>query len=215
MPKNIEMDHITIIVPEGKGKEVLQLAKKKGLANGTVSKGLGTANKELLKKVEDSEDKVKAKDIVSLVAATDLAEIFLKLVAEEFGFGKPGHGIGYAVNVNDVHAQGLDNMDRAEDATEVQVITAIIRHGDADKVMESAREAGARGGTLIENTDESNPELSLFSKGTVGNDEVVIILTKQESVAPIMDAIRQETGMDKTTGIMYVQNVHFAHGLKK
>ncbi|MFB0958409.1 hypothetical protein NQU17_05595 [Clostridiaceae bacterium HFYG-1003] len=213
MPKNVELDHITIIVPQGQGEEVLKMAKQKGIMNGTVSKGLGTANQLLMKEFEKHG---RVRDFVSLVAATDLAEIFLKKVAEEFGIGKPAHGIAYAVNVNEVYAERLSNV-KTEDRNEsdVQVITAIFRNGNADRVMDAARAAGATGGTILEDQSTVDPEMSLFSKGTNGNDEIVLIIARKEKAGDIMDAIRNNTGLDRTTGVIYVQDAHFVYGLKK
>ncbi len=213
MPKNVELDHMTIIVPQGQGAEVLKMAKQKGIVNGTVSRGLGTANKELMKQFEEQG---RVRDFVSLIASTDLAEIFLQKVAETFGLGKPGHGIAYSVNVNEVYAPRLSNMDKEDrNQSDVQVITAIFRNGNADKVMNAARAAGATGGTILENLSDVDPESSLFSKGTEGNDEIVLVITKKETAPAIVDAIRSNTGLDRNTGLVYVQDVHFVYGLKK
>ncbi|PKK39271.1 hypothetical protein ABB02_01503 [Clostridiaceae bacterium JG1575] len=213
MPTNIEMDHITIIVPQGKGEDVLRTAKQKGIPNGTVSQGYGTANEQQMK---ESEAHGLVRDIVSIVAATDMAEIFLKKIAEELGLGKPGHGIAYAVNVNDLYTERLENMDDASrNESEVQVITSIIRHGHSESIMDAARSAGARGGTLLRDKAGMDPESSLFSKGTEGDDEIVLIISRKETVKPIMEAIRERSGMDAKTGVMYVQDAHFVYGLKK
>ena len=212
MPTNVELDHITIIVPQGQGEEVLRLAKQKGIANGSVNKGLGTANQELLKEFEKQG---RIRDFVSLVASTDLAEIFLKQVADAMGIGKPGHGIAYAVNVNEVYTERLDNVNSENrNEAEVQVITAIFRHGNAEKVMNAARAAGATGGTILQNQEAIDPEMSLFSKGTEGNDEIVLIIARKECAGNIMTAIRHNTGLDRTTGVVYVQDAHFVYGLK-
>ena len=213
MPKKLELDHMTIIVPKGQGEEVLKLAKQKGIAIGTISKGLCTANKELLKELKE---KGLGRDFVSLIASTDLAEIFLKEIAEHFGFGKPGRGIAYSVNVNDVYAPGLSHVrQKNHEASDVQVITAIIRHGSAETVMNSARSAGATGGTILENEADINPDASLFSKGTEGNDEIVLVIASKETAPAIMDALINSAGIDPTTGVIYIQDVHFVYGLKK
>lgn len=213
MAKNIEMDHITIIVPQGKGQEVLKLAKQKGIANGTVSKGFGTANRELYSELEKIG---KTRDFVSVLAATDMAEIFLAKLNEEFQFSKPGHGIAYAVNINDVYTEGLTQMEKdGKDPSEYQVITAIIRNGHADSIMDAARSAGATGGTVLDDSNIVAPDRSLFSKDTEGNDDIVLIISKQENTQAIMDAVRGNTGLDRETGLIYVQDAHFVYGVKK
>lgn len=212
MPTNVELDHITIILPQGMGEEVLKMAKQKGIANGTVSKGLGTANKDLMKEFEKHG---RVRDFVSLVASTDLAEIFLKKLNEDLGFSQPGHGIAYAVNVNEVYADRLKNRNVEERTqSDVQVITSIIRHGNAETVMNAARAAGATGGTILQDSQTIDPDMSLFSKGTEGNDEIVLIIARKECADGIIDAIRNNTGLDQSSGMVYVQDAHFVYGLK-
>ena len=212
MPTNVELDHITIILPQGMGEEVLKMAKQKGIANGTVSKGLGTANKDLMKEFEKHG---RVRDFVSLVASTDLAEIFLKKLNEDLGFSTPGHGIAYAVNVNEVYADRLKNRNVEERTqSDVQVITSIIRHGNAETVMNAARAAGATGGTILQDSQTIDPDMSLFSKGTEGNDEIVLIIARKECADGIIDAIRNNTGLDQSSGMVYVQDAHFVYGLK-
>lgn len=216
MPRKVEIDHITIICPEGTGKDMLAIAKQKGIINGIVHRGFGTASKELLDKVPDEANRSKTKDIVSLVAATDLAEIFLNKLDEAHDFTKEGHGIAYAVDVDDVYSPRLENLEReVEDMADIQIITAIVKHGTADDLMKAARGAGARGGTLLESTEDAKPELSLFSKDTEGNDDVVLIIARKDNVSDIITAIKQDSLIDETSGMVYVQDCHFVHGLKK
>ncbi len=207
--KKIAMDHVTIIVPLGRGKDVLALAKMKGIPSGTVSVGTGTANKELLAKLESHDLK---RDVVSLVTATDLAEIFLKELYEKFSLGKPGHGIAYSTNINEVYTEFMGNVDSLErNKGEFEVITAIIRNGTADTLMEAARGAGARGGTILE-PSEMEAANSLFSKDTEGSDDVVIIIARDETVRPIMEAINN--ALDSKKALIYLQDAHFVYGLK-
>ncbi len=211
MPKDIEMDHISIIVPKGKGADVIKLARRKGITGGTVSLAMGTASSEYLQKLTNQDLK---REIVSLVTPTDMAEILLNLAAEEFGFGKPGCGIGYATNVNKVYGESINDVnshDREE--SEIQIITAIIGSGKAEEVMKAARSAGASGGTLVHNPDDDPDLASLFSKDE-GTDEVVLILSRKACVRGIMDAVREHAGLGPDKGIIYCQDAHFVHGLK-
>lgn len=213
MPRNVEMDHITVIVPKGQGQAVLKLAKQKGIINGSISKAYGTSNKELSSELEQTE---MIRDLVSLVAATDLAEIFLRMLNADYDFAKRGHGIAYAVNVNEVYAEGLRNTEFEERApSEFQAITAIFRNGQADPVMAAARAAGATGGTVLEDASALDSDASLFSKGTAGSDEIILIITKKDKAQAIMEAIRENSGLDPASGLVYVQDAHFVYGLKK
>ena len=101
------------------------------------------------------------------------------------------------------------------EASDVQVITAIIRHGSAETVMNAARSAGATGGTILENEADINPDASLFSKGTEGNDEIVLVIASKETAPAIMDALINSAGIDPNAGVIYIQDVYFVYGLKK
>lgn len=208
--KRIEMDHVTIVVPVGSGKKVLELAKLKGITGGTVNVGIGTANKELLEKLED---KNLHRDVVSLVTATDLAEIFLKELSSKFSLGKPGHGIAWATNVNDVYTDAINNVDdENREKADIQVITAIIKNGTADIIMDAARSAGARGGTVLEPSDIDSGT-NIFSKESNEVYDVVIIIARKDTVEPIMEAINF-ANKDKTKAVVYLQDAHFVYGLK-
>lgn len=207
--KKIEMDHVTIVVPEGKGKSILELAKLKGIPSGTVTVGHGTANKELLQQFDNKDIR---RDIVSLVMATDLASIFLKELSEKYSLGKPGHGVAWATNINDVYTEAINNLDdENRERGEFQVITAIIKNNTAEELMDAARGAGATGGTILAPSEEFSA--SLFSKETKGNDDVVIIISKNELVESIMEAIRN-TSLDNTKALVYLQDAHFVYGVK-
>ncbi|GEM_PF-6484468 len=211
MPREIEMDHITVIVPSGRGSDVLKLAKRKGIAGGTVNMGIGTASSELLKNLTN---KNLERDIVSLLAPTDMAEIFLNLAKEELELGKIGSGIGYATNVNKVYGDSLKDInDEDREESEIQVITGIIKTGKSKDVMDAARKAGARGGTIISNSDDDPQLATLFSKDE-GIDEVILIIAKKDSVRNIMEAIKSNAGLESDKGIIYCQDAHFVHGLK-
>ncbi|MFB0918714.1 MAG: hypothetical protein QMB63_06565 [Clostridiaceae bacterium] len=211
MPREIEMDHITVIVPSGKGSDVLKLAKRKGIAGGTVNVGIGTASSELLKNLVN---KNLERDIVSLLAPTDMAEIFLNLAKEELELGKIGSGIGYATNVNKVYGDSLKDInDEDREESDIQVITGIIKVGKSKDVMDAARKAGARGGTIITNSDDDPQLATLFSKDE-GVDEVILIIARKGSVRNIMEAIKNNAGLENDKGIIYCQDAHFVHGLK-
>lgn len=210
MAREIELDHITVIVPKGRGQEVLDLAKMKGITNGTVTEGYGTANREILEKLMDKD---LHREIVSVVTPTDMADIFLALLKEKFEFGKPGKGISYATNVTKLYGEALKDMDSKDrDESEIQSITAIVRNVDPKIVMEAARKSGAKGGTILveRNLDEDMIKAVEKSDGT---EEVIIILAKKDAVRDIMNAITGAVG--ENNGVIYCQDVRCAHGLKK
>lgn len=200
-----EMDLITIILPRGEGKEVLELAKQKGVVGGFVGVGQGTANKKLM---EEYGTKDLTRDVVSVVAPTDLAKIILELASEKFGIGQPNHGIAFSTNVSDVQNE---NQDSDEDA-KVKVITAIIQQGSAQSAMDAARAAGARGGTIVKHDSKGvEEELKIEDHNS---EDVILIISKPETYKQIMGAIREVTENNERKSVVYVQDAHFVYGLK-
>lgn len=193
-----EIDLITIILPRGNGKEVLELANQKGVIGGFVGLGEGTANKEIMEKFGTTD---LVRDVVSLVAPMDMAKIVLELAAKKFGIGMPNHGIAFSTNVADVNNETSD----VEDEDALKIITSIVQKGNASKVMEAAREAGAKGGTIVKQ-DTTGEEHT--------DEDVILIITKSECYKAIMSNIRKVTENDKKKSVVYVQDAHFVYGLK-
>lgn len=200
-----EMDLITIILPRGKGNEVLDLAKQKGVIGGFIGVGEGTASKEVVEKLGITD---LVRDVVSLVAPTDLAKIILELAAEKFDIGKPNHGIAFSTNVSDVQNESHEN----DDNESLKVITAIVQKGSAKKAIDFARESGAKGGTLVKHDPKgSGTGMSIEDHS---EEDVMVIISESETYKDIMSSIRKATENDDMKSIVYVQNAHFVYGLK-
>lgn len=81
--------------------------------------------------------------------------------------------------------------------------------------MDAAKKAGARGGTIINARGSGIHETEiLFSMPIEPEKEVVMILSKNETVNQITSAIREELKIDEPgMGIMFVLDVNKSYGL--
>ena len=95
------------------------------------------------------------------------------------------------------------------------VIFTIVNEGFSDNVMRAAREAGARGGTVIDARGTANAEAkALFDIEVSGEKEIVIILAKEEIKDGILKAINQEVGLNKPgQGIVFSMPVDSVVGI--
>lgn len=202
-----EMDLVTVIVPLGKGQDVLDLAKQKGVIGGYIGTGKGTANKELAEKYNITNLE---RDVVSIVAPTDLAEIILKLASEKFGIGKPNHGIAFSTNVSDVHNENHEDDENSD--AKIKVITAIVKPGYCEQIIEKAREAGAKGGTILQHDSIGHGEELEIEEHK--QEKVILIISKPETYKPIISAIREIDSNEDKKSIVYAQDAHFCYGLK-
>jgi len=80
---------------------------------------------------------------------------------------------------------------------EYELIIAVANEGYADSIMDAARAAGAGGGTVVhaKGTGSKNPE-KFFHVSLASEKEMVLIVSKKESKAKIMQEIIKKAGPD-------------------
>jgi nitrogen regulatory protein PII len=80
--------------------------------------------------------------------------------------------------------------------TQYQLLVCIVNAGFSQNVMEAARAAGARGGTIIRGRGSANPEAEEFFNISIQPDkEVVLILVKNEMKDAVMTAVFKNSGL--------------------
>ncbi len=76
-----------------------------------------------------------------------------------------------------------------------ELVLCIVNAGFSQNVMEAARAAGAKGGTVVRARGTANPESEEFFNITVQPEkEMVMILARKESKDDIMHAIYKACG---------------------
>lgn len=80
--------------------------------------------------------------------------------------------------------------------TQYQLLVCIVNAGFSQNVMEAARAAGARGGSIIRGRGSANPEAEEFFNITVQPDkEVVLILVPDDIKDAVMTAVYKNSGL--------------------
>jgi nitrogen regulatory protein PII len=70
-------------------------------------------------------------------------------------------------------------------------ITFIVNHGDAYDVMTVAREAGARGGTIVDAHGTSREgDVKFFGVSLMSEKEMLIILAEEDLAKKILNAVK-------------------------
>lgn len=89
------------------------------------------------------------------------------------------------------------------------LLTVIVNNGYADDVMEKARGAGARGGTIIVGRGTASPEdVKFFGITLVPEKELLLIVTEKGTEEKILAAIRTVPTLAKPGGgIAYTMDV--------
>ena len=76
------------------------------------------------------------------------------------------------------------------------LLVCIVNAGFSQNVMEAARAAGARGGTIIRGRGSANPEAEEFFNISIQPDkEVVLILVTNEMKDAVMTAVFKNSGL--------------------
>lgn len=78
-----------------------------------------------------------------------------------------------------------------------QMVVCIVNTGYSQVVMEAAREAGARGGTILHGRGTANQEAEkLFQIVVQPDKELVMIIVKDEIKDAVMMAINKKAGLE-------------------
>lgn len=79
-----------------------------------------------------------------------------------------------------------------------ELVVCIVNAGFSQNVVEAARKAGARGGTILRGRGSANPEAEEFFGLTIQPDkEIVIILVPSDIKDEVLRTIYQESGLSK------------------
>ena len=199
-----------------------------------VSKGKGTARSEVLDLLGvGAADKA----VMTCLEQAVLVPVILKEVRRKLGFHSPGAGIAFTIPlsaINDpvllvfkqsIHknqkiaeelnhrsANGGENM--SNELTH-DLIVSIVNHGYSDELMNTAREAGATGGTVLNARGQAHEgAVKFFGISVQDEKELIIILTSREKKVAIMKAICDSHGLNsKAQGIVFSLPVDNVMGL--
>ena len=96
-----------------------------------------------------------------------------------------------------------------------EMILCVVNAGFSDEVMDAAREAGARGGTVMHARGTANKEAEAFFSITIQPDKDVVMLLVPASIKDdVLHAIYQSAGLkSEGQGIAFSLPVNKAVGL--
>ena len=97
-----------------------------------------------------------------------------------------------------------------------EVIVVIVNEGHSDKVMDAARDAGARGGTICHARGSGTKEMEKrYGIVITPQKEMLYILVNENIRDKVMSAINTAAGLDtKGQGIVFSLPVENISGLK-
>lgn len=218
---------LVTIVDRGKGAAAVSLYRAQRLHFDYLCMGLGTASSQILDYFGLAET---AKDVVITLVPTPKIKRIIALADERFRFSRPGRGILFTVPLGAVSGQvprvlckddPAPEEDKKEEETvdksnQYALIMAVVNNGSRDAVMDAARSAGARGGTVLHARRVGMEDVENLLGFTLQPEkEVVAILAPESQKRTLMSAINQAAGLTtEARGILFSLPVDDLIGLQ-
>ncbi|MBR4288901.1 MAG: hypothetical protein IKT50_05655 [Clostridia bacterium] len=167
--------------------------------------GVGTAPSEILDLLGiGSSDK----GILIGMMDKEKADRMLCELEHEIHFGMPGHGFAFTLPLTAatnhilkiIKQQKNEISERKESIimpdTKYSLVAAVVAQGYSEDVMSAAREAGARGGTIIHSRRVvDTEEMTVWGLSLQEEKETILIVATEENKLAIMQAISEKYGM--------------------
>ena len=186
------------------GERFMTFYKKNGVRTHMSTLCNGTAQQKTLDYL--GLEKTEKMMIISFVS-DDIRKKLSHDLVSKMHIDVPGNGIAMTVPMEsaggktalDYLASGQEIKKGAErdmNATPYTLIVAIAESGCTDIVMDAARSAGARGGTVVHAKGTANDKItsSFFGVTVASEKEMVYIVTKRQDRDTIMKAIMENAG---------------------
>jgi len=191
------------IFERGQDERVMDLFTHEGVTFNLLALGRGTANSQILSYMGLGETE---KMLLFSTMSSEASDVLLRQVGEVVGPDKPNRGIAFTLPIRSVCGGpaakcllGISETERGEQVMEERgehdLIVVIANRGFADVVMETAKGAGATGGTVVHARGTGSKEMEkFFGVAILPEKDLILIVTKSESRCRIMEAIVAEAG---------------------
>ena len=181
----------------------------------------GTATRKYLDLVglEDSE-----KMMLGVICTPFLAKKIMQGLSLHLGLDLPGYGIAFTMPLDSIGGESslkelTGNSITGEESVmepvfRYSLLVAIINRGYSDMVMDAAREAGAKGGTVL-NAKGTNTDASFFGMTIAEEKEMILILLAANQKKQIMQNIMKKAGIQSPAHtVLFSMPVEEVAGLK-
>lgn len=202
-----QMGILCSILERGQGNKVIKAYFGKASVFHWQCAGQGTATSDILDLLGIGSSE---KDVVLSIG---LRRTLLKIAGDMAGesISAPGiRGIGFILPMNAVSnmialacrnetepaAADKKGVSYMENSTKNSLVAVIVDRGYTDEVMETARAAGASGGTIIRGRFNGVEHIEeLYGIKMKAEREMILILTSREKRGVVMDEINRAHGM--------------------
>ncbi|MDE7244099.1 MAG: hypothetical protein K2O18_09000 [Oscillospiraceae bacterium] len=208
-PRPEQMALITTIIERGSGNKLMKLYTDNHVFTHIRSEGTGTATSEILDILGLGSSE---KDIVFSLTSNSAARALLDRLDDELRGAVPGRGIAFTMPLTAVNSllaalvtrstkkEKEHDMDKEQKSC---LIMVLVNQGYTDVVMDTAKKAGARGGTVIRGRwvgEEQAPQLKgLYSQS---EKDILFIVVPKDIRNQVMDAVNGSHGVQTKAGAL-------------
>jgi len=206
-----QMALITTIIERGSGNRLMKLYTDNQVFTHIRCEGTGTATSEILDILGLGSSE---KDMIFSLAPVSVARQLLDRLDDELRGRVPGRGIAYTMPltaVNSLLAAVLDMATKKENGGNEEMeqeqksslILILVNQGFTGPVMETAKKAGARGGTIIRGRWVGEEQTAqLRGLASQSEKEMLFIVAPKEIRNQVMDAVNSAHGVQTEAGAL-------------
>lgn len=218
---------VITVINDGQASAIVSLFDGVNSATSFITHGEGTAQSDLYDVLGFGEQKKQI--IFSTIKRRDWPAVG-ELLKERFSISRAAKGISFMLDISAVAGistykfltdrriepkeaeRGIAQMDNAK---EYEVIFAVVNNGYTDLVMNAAKRAGARGGTIINARGTGNKDIEKFYGVVISPEkQIVMILVPKEIRDAVLEQITAEVNIhSKGQGIAFSMPVDGVIGI--
>ena len=188
---------------------------------------VGTASPGLLSLLGLTETE---KTLMCAVSTRENASRVIRRSISRMGINLPGNGVALTLPMGSIGGERAlnalikhpdENKDAAEGDMEktrrypYDLVVIIAKQGSAEQVMNAARKAGARGGTIVHAKGTGKMQaVNLFGLPVAAEKEMLLIVTRHEEKSAIMRAVMEDSANHEDPPVSFSMPVEEVAGLR-
>lgn len=203
------------IVNHKNGARVAKLASRYGISDAAVFMGHGTIDSSMLQFIGVSDIR---KELVLCVSKDQEGQTVMEKIIKDQRLDKPKNGIAFTLPIRTIRSAYRIEPLLEEDQDPMinyEAIFTIVDQGKGQKVIDTAKAAGAFGATLINGKGSGIKEEKLpFTMTVEPLKEIILILSQHCHTDDIVLAVSKELDLEKPGhGILFTVDVTRTVGL--
>lgn len=218
---------VTLIVRRDAENDYMEFLRQAGMATVFGLPCNGTASRSLLDRLglETAE-----KTLILTAMLREKTDSLMKGLVSQLGLEVPGSGVAFTVPLDAVGGQSslqvlmegqsysLEEVRNVEKMEQYPwaLIVAIAEAGSTDMVMDAARGAGARGGTVVHARGTAGEMAKKFLGVSLATEkEIIMILVSREQRDAVMRAVMDQAGIrSEAHTVLFTLPVDNVEGLR-